>query len=82
MDGHQSYTLFIYKCGLLTYGVPKDTGIGVYSENATLVNLNRIVNIFNFADKLACANLPNEWNTLVYALTETIGRYKHGKVNT
>ena len=82
-DGRHSYTVFIYMCGLLAYGNLQDAGIGVYSENATLVNLNRIVNTLYYAETLACANLPNEWNTLVYALAEPIGRYKHyGKTST
>jgi len=65
-DGFQSYAVFIYHCGLLQWRAPT-LSIG------TSARIHRSIILMNVTGALACANLPNEENTLVYGLTEIEG---------
>jgi len=73
-DGSQSYAVFIYRCGLLQWREPS-LAIGYFSPNLTSAKIHRSINLMNVTGALACANLPNEENTLVYGLTEIEGMY-------
>ena len=78
-DGLQSYTVFIYHCGLLQWRAP-ELRIGFQSQNFSSAKLHRSIHLTNVTSDLACANLPNEWNTLVYGLTEIEGMYRSEKM--
>ena len=66
-DGYQSYAVFIYLCGSLQWR-SSDLAIGFHSQNFSPTKMHRSIDLVNVTDALACANLPNKWNTLVYDL--------------
>ena len=66
-DGYQSYAVFIYLCGSLQWR-SSSLAIGFLSQNFSHTKMHRSIDLGNVTDALACANLPNKWNTLVYDL--------------